>query len=67
MSFMDEEILKEARKIAEAREKMESRKNMEEESESSIYDEQVMIMGKPVRFERRTIEEIGISIMMPTI
>ena len=65
-AFMDEEILKEARKIAEARERMESQKNMEMESEASIYDEKVMIMGKPVRFERRKIDGIGISIMMPT-
>ncbi len=66
MAFMDEEILKGKRDLEEAKKKYESEKNLEAEAESSIYDEQVMIMGKPVRFERRKIEDINLSIMMPT-
>ena len=66
MAFMDEEILKQKRKMEDAQKQFESQKNMEAEAESSIYDEQVMIMGNPVHFERREIEGIGVSIMMPT-
>lgn len=66
MTFRDEEILKQRKKLEEARKKFETQKNMEKEAEESIYDEQVIILGKPVRFERRRIEELGISIMMPT-
>ena len=66
MAFMDEEILKQKKRLDEAKKKYESQENMEKEAESSIYDEEVVIMGKPVKFERRKIEELGISIMMPT-
>ena len=66
MAFMDEEILKQKKKIEEARKKFETQENMEKEAESSIYDEQVIILGKPVHFERREIEGLGLSVMLPT-
>ena len=64
MAFMDEEILKQQKKIEEARKQFETKKNMESEAESSIYDEEVVVFGKKVRFERRKIEGMEISIIL---
>lgn len=61
----DQEILKLKKEMAEAKKQLESQEHMEEEAKESIYDEVVHIIGKEVHFERRQIQELGVSIYMP--
>ena len=65
MSYNYEEILKSKKAIEEEKKKRESLENMEVEAEESIYDEVVHIIGKEVKFERREIPELKVSIYMP--
>lgn len=65
MSYNDEEILKAKKAIEEEKKRREAKENMEVEAEESIYDEMVHIIGKTVKFERRAIPELKVSIYMP--
>lgn len=65
MEHMDEEILKQKKLLRQQEEKRSSTENMEQETEESIYDEVVHVIGKETHFERRQIPELGISIFMP--
>lgn len=65
MEHMDQELLKQKKLLKQEEEKRSSQENMEQEAEESIYDETVHIIGVPVKFERRQIPELGVSIYMP--
>lgn len=65
MAYKDEEILKAKREIEQAEKKIEANKNQEAETQESIYDEKVHIIGVETHFERRQIPELKVSIYMP--
>lgn len=65
MGYQDEEILKAKKAIEEEKKRLETKENMEKESQKSIYDESVQIIGKEVLFQRREIPELNVSIYMP--
>lgn len=65
MGYQDEEILKAKKALEEEKKRVQSKENMEKEKEESIYDEVVHIIGKEVKFERRVIPELKVSIYMP--
>lgn len=65
MEKLDEEILKARRSIKQAEEKNHSQENIEKELEESIFSGKVHIYGQEVEFARRTLEEYGVSIIMP--
>ena len=65
--FMDEEILKEKRRIQQEQAQLleNETKEFESEKEESIFDGEITVEGQKVRFERVEIPELQISIMMP--
>ncbi|MBQ2802099.1 MAG: hypothetical protein IJF03_12035 [Lachnospiraceae bacterium] len=65
--FVDEEILKEKRRIQQEQAQLleSERKETESEKEESIFDGVITIEGQKVQFERVEIPELQISIMMP--
>lgn len=65
--FMDEEILKEKRRIQKEQAQLLESEEKEPESpkEESIFDGEVTIADQKVQFERVEIPELQISIMMP--
>lgn len=65
MGNLDEEILKARRNIKEEEEKNHSQENIEKELEESIFSGKIHIYGEEVEFSRKTIEEYGVSILMP--
>ncbi len=65
MGYQDEEIIKAKKAIEEEKKRLETQENIEKESEHSIYDGPIKIIGKEVLFQRREIQELCISIYMP--
>lgn len=65
MEKLDEEILKARRSIQQQEEKNHSQENVEKELEESIFLGKIHIYGEEVEFARRTLEEYGVSILMP--
>lgn len=65
MEHYDEEILKARRAVAQAKISEAEKEEQEREQRETIFDDYVHIEGKEVRFSRRIIEEMGISIYMP--
>ena len=65
MGYADEELLKAKKAIEEEKKRQESKNNLEKEAEESIYGEVVHIIGKEVKFERRMMPELQVSIYMP--
>lgn len=63
--FMDEEILKEKRRIQKEQQKILEKEMEGEEKEESIFDGSVTIMQRQVSFERVEIPELKISVLMP--
>lgn len=64
--YADEERLKRKKLIREMAEEA-AKEQVEEEKQESIFDGNVRIYGEEFVFERRIIEEAGISIIMPVI
>ncbi len=63
--YTDEQILKMKKKMEQQMQQREKDENLEEELQQSIFDGTIQILGKDVTFERREIEEFGITILMP--
>lgn len=65
MNHQDEEIIKKRKAMQAAKQKEEKAENIEKEKEESIFEGLIHLFGKAVTFQRREIEEYGLSIMMP--
>ena len=65
--FMDEEILKEKRRIRQEQTQLleEKRKEEETEKEESIFEGEITVEGQKVRFQNVEIPELQINIRMP--
>lgn len=65
MNHQDEEIIKKRKAMQAAKQKEEKEETIEKEKEESIFEGLIHLFGKAVTFQRREIEEYGLSIMMP--
>lgn len=65
MSYMDEEIQKEKKRMQKEQQELESKRQQEQELEESIFDGRVTLLGKQVDFVREEIPELGISVLIP--
>lgn len=65
MNYQDEEIIKKRKAIQAAKQKEEKEETIEKEKQESIFEGPIHLFGKVVAFQRREIEEYGLSIMMP--
>lgn len=65
MAYEDEQILKMKQKMKEEEEKKHSEEAVEEETEEKIADGMVHIYGEEVLFERKEVEEFGLSMILP--
>lgn len=65
--FMDEEILKEKRRIQQEQTQLLEKEKKEEETkkEESIFEDEITIEGQKVQFQNVEIPELQISIRMP--
>lgn len=64
--FMDEEILKEKKRIQKEQQEILEKEMKGEEKEQSIFDGSVTIMQRQVTYERVEIPELRISVLMPS-
>lgn len=65
MNHQDEEIIKKRKTMQAAKQKEEKEETIEKEKQESIFEGPIHLFGKVVAFQRREIEEYGLSIMMP--
>lgn len=65
MNYQDEEIIKKRKAMQAAKQKEEKEETIEKEKQESIFEGPIHLFGKVVAFQRREIEEYGLSIMMP--
>lgn len=65
MSYQDEEIIKQRKAMQAQQQKEQQKEIIEKEKEESIYQGTIHLFGKEVAFERRMIEEYGLSILLP--
>ncbi|MBD5465866.1 MAG: hypothetical protein HDR22_08630 [Lachnospiraceae bacterium] len=64
--FMDEEILKEKKRIQKEQQEILEKEIKGDKQEESIFDGSVTIMDRPVAYERVEIPELKISVLMPS-
>lgn len=65
MNYRDEEIIRQQKAMQAQQQKDEQKEMMEKEKEESIYQGSIHLFGKEVEFQRRTIEEYDLSLLMP--
>lgn len=66
MNYQDEEIIKKRKAMQLQQQEEQEKETIEREKEESIYQGSIHLFGKEVSFERREIEEYGLSLLMPT-
>lgn len=64
--FMDEEILKEKKRIQKEQQEILEKEMKGEEKEESIFDGSITIMERQVTYQRVQIPELKISVLMPS-
>lgn len=65
MSYQDEEIILKRKAMQQEKKKELQDEKIEQEKQESIFNGKIHLFGKEVVFERRTVAEYGLSVLLP--
>lgn len=65
MSYQDEEIILKRKAMQNEKKKEQQDEKIEQEKQESILSGMIHLFGKEVEFERRTVAEYGLSMLLP--
>lgn len=65
MSYQDEEIILKRKTMQNEKKKELQDEKIEQEKQESIFNGKIHLFGKEVVFERRTVAEYGLSVLLP--